>query len=50
MIVEQLILGATGLGYVTVGILQLLKGSIPNFMVWTGYAFAQVGLLMLLKG
>jgi len=46
---EKYILGATGIGYLIVGILQLQKGSIPNTMVWTGYAFAQAGLWMLLK-
>lgn len=49
MTVEQGIVFATGVGYVTVGILQLVKGSIPNAMIWVGYAFAQVGLLLNLK-
>ena len=49
MTVEQGIVAATGLGYVTVGILQLIKGSVPNAMIWIGYAFAQVGLLLNLK-
>lgn len=46
---EQGIVIATGVGYVTVGVLQLVKGSIPNAMIWIGYAFAQVGLLLNLK-
>lgn len=46
---EKYILAATGIGYLVVGVLQLHKGSIPNAMVWTGYAFAQAGLWMLLK-
>jgi hypothetical protein len=50
MTLEQMIVGATGIGYVTVGCLQLSKGSIPNAMIWIGYAFAQVGLLLNLKG
>ena len=49
MTVEQGIVIATGIGYVTVGVLQLVKGSVPNAMIWIGYAFAQVGLLLNLK-
>lgn len=47
--IEQLIVGATGLGYLVVGVLQWTKGEISNGMIWTGYAFAQVGLWMNLK-
>jgi hypothetical protein len=49
MTLEQTIVAATGVGYVTVGILQLQKGAIPNAMIWIGYAFAQIGLLLNLK-
>ena len=49
MSLEHYIVGATGLGYFIVGILQLLKGSVPNAMIWIGYAFAQVGLWINLK-
>ena len=49
MTAEQAIVILTGIGYVTVGILQLLKGSIPNAMIWIGYSFAQVGLCLNLK-
>jgi hypothetical protein len=42
--IEQLIVGATGLGYLVVGVLQWVKGEPSNGMIWTGYAFAQVGL------
>jgi hypothetical protein len=49
MTAEHYIVGATGLGYLIVGILQLTKGSIPNAMIWIGYAFAQVGLWLTLK-
>jgi hypothetical protein len=49
MTLEHYIVGATGLGYVTVGILQLLKGSVPNAMIWVGYAVAQIGLWINLK-
>jgi len=47
--VEQVIVGATGLGYLTVGILQWAKGEGANGMIWIGYAFAQVGLWLNLK-
>ena len=47
--VEQVIVGATGLGYLTVGILQWVKGEGANGMIWIGYAFAQVGLWLNLK-
>ena len=47
--IEQLIVGATGLGYLVVGILQWVKGEHSNGMIWTGYAFAQVGLWLNLK-
>ena len=47
--IEQLIVGATGIGYLIVGVLQLTKGSIPNAMIWIGYSFAQVGLWLTLK-
>ena len=46
---EKYIIGATGLGYLVVGLMQLKKGHIPNAMIWAGYAFAQVGLWMSLK-
>ena len=46
---EKYIVGATGIGYLMVGVLQLRKGSIPNAMIWLGYSFAQVGLWMALK-
>ena len=49
MTVEHLIVGATGLGYLIVGILQWSKGELSNGMIWTGYAFAQVGLWMNLR-
>ena len=41
---EHLIVGATGVGYLIVGVLQGSKGEISNGMIWTGYAFAQIGL------
>ena len=49
MNLETVIVTATGIGYLVVGVLQATKGSIPNAMIWIGYAFAQVGLLLTLK-
>jgi len=49
MTVEHLIVGATGVGYLIVGVLQWTKGEISNGMIWCGYAFAQVGLWLNLK-
>lgn len=46
---EHLIVGATGVGYLIVGVLQWSKGELSNGMIWTGYAFAQVGLWLNLK-
>jgi hypothetical protein len=47
--VEHLIVGATGLGYLVVGVLQWLKGETANGMIWLGYSAAQVGLFLNLK-
>jgi hypothetical protein len=49
MTLEHLIVGATGVGYLIVGVLQWSKGELSNGMIWTGYAFAQVGLWMNIK-
>ena len=49
MTVEHLIVGATGVGYLIVGVLQWTKGEISNGMIWTGYSFAQVALWLNLK-
>jgi len=49
MSIEHLIVGATGVGYLIVGVLQWLKGETANGMIWTGYAFAQVGLWLNIK-
>jgi hypothetical protein len=49
MAIEHLIVGATGVGYLVVGVLQWSKGEISNGMIWTGYAFAQVGLWLNIK-
>ena len=49
MTVEHLIVGATGVGYLIVGVLQFSKSELANGMIWCGYAFAQVGLWLNLK-
>ncbi len=49
MTLGHLIVGATGVGYLIVGVLQWSKGELSNGMIWTGYAFAQVGLWMNIK-
>ena len=47
--IEKIIVATTGFGYLTVGVMQFSKGSIPNAMIWIGYAFAQVGLWINLR-
>jgi hypothetical protein len=49
MEIEKIIVAATGLGYLVVGIAQYFKGSASNAFIWLGYAAAQVGLFMNLK-
>lgn len=49
MTIEHWIVGATGLGYAIVGLLQWSKGETANGMIWTGYAFAQIGLWLNIK-
>ena len=49
MEIEKIIVAATGLGYLVVGITQYFKGSLSNGLIWLGYAAAQVGLWMNLK-
>lgn len=49
MTVEHLIVGATGVGYLIVGVLQLSKGSVSNGLIWLGYAAAQIGLYLNIK-
>jgi hypothetical protein len=38
-----------GVVYFGIGITQLFKGSVPNFIIYTGYAFSNIGLFMLAK-
>lgn len=49
MVIEQLIVGATGIGYLIVGILQAGKGEVANALIWLGYSAAQIGLWMNIK-
>ena len=49
MQIEHVIVGATGMGYLVVGLLQWSKGEMSTGMIWIGYAFAQVGLWLNLK-
>ena len=35
--------------YLIVAVEQLYKGSIPNAIIWSGYAFSNIGLYMLAK-
>jgi hypothetical protein len=47
--IEKIIVAATGLGYLVVGLAQYAKGSPSNAFIWLGYAAAQIGLWMNLK-
>ena len=38
-----------GLVYLGIGIEQITKGSLPNLIVYSGYAFSNIGLYMLAK-
>ena len=49
MTIEHYIVGATGVGYAIVGLLQWSKGETANGLIWTGYAAAQIGLWMNIK-
>ena len=49
LMIEYIIVGATGIGYAVVGVLQALKGATGNGLMWCGYAVAQIGLFMNLK-
>lgn len=47
--IEAVLVGATGLSYFIVGVLQASKGATGNAVMWIGYAVAQIGLYMNLK-
>jgi hypothetical protein len=49
MATEHLIVGATGIGYLIVGVLQSFKGETANAFIWLGYSAAQIGLFMNIK-
>jgi hypothetical protein len=38
-----------GLVYFAIGLDQYFKGSLPNLIVYTGYAFSNIGLYLLAK-
>jgi hypothetical protein len=38
-----------GLVYFGIGLDQYFKGSMPNLIVYTGYAFSNIGLYLLAK-
>ncbi len=38
-----------GIVYFAIGVTQLMKGSVPNFIIYTGYAFSNIGLFMMAK-
>jgi hypothetical protein len=49
MSIEHWIVGATGVGYLIVGLLQAGKGEVSNALIWLGYSAAQIGLWMNIK-
>jgi hypothetical protein len=49
MEIDKIIVAATGIGYVVVGITQYFKGSLSNALIWVSYGTAQIGLWMNLK-
>ena len=49
MEIEKIIVAATGLGYLVVGLAQYFKGSTSNALIWLGYSAAQIGLFMNLR-
>lgn len=40
---------AIGVVYLLIGIDQLRKGSVGNFVIYAGYAFSNIGLFMMAK-
>lgn len=49
MNIEHWIVGATGVGYLIVGLLQAGKGEVANALIWLGYSAAQIGLWLNIK-
>jgi len=49
MTLSHFIVALTGVGYLVVGIQQLLHKNLGGAFLWVGYAFANVGAYMLLK-
>jgi hypothetical protein len=46
MTVSHYIVGIVGVGYLTVGIEQYIRGNTGPAIMWIGYAFSQIGLFM----
>ena len=43
---SHFIVGLVGIGYLTVGIEQWIRGNTGPAIMWIGYAFSQIGLFM----
>jgi hypothetical protein len=43
---SHFIVGIVGVGYLTVGVEQWLRGNTGPAIMWIGYAFSQIGLFM----
>ena len=43
---SHFIVAIVGVGYLTVGIEQWLRGNTGPAIMWVGYAFSQIGLFM----
>lgn len=46
MTASHYIVGIVGLGYLIVGIQQMIKGNTGAGIMWLGYSFSQIGLYM----
>ena len=46
---EKYLIIGVAIVYAFIAIGQLFKGSVPNAIVWSGYAFSNIGLYMLAK-
>ena len=46
MTAGHFIVGLVGVGYLTVGVEQWLRGNTGPAIMWVGYAFSQIGLFM----
>ena len=46
MTASHFIVGLVGIGYLTVGVEQWIRGNTGPAIMWIGYAFSQIGLFM----